>query len=226
MSFLESLVSGVSSLFSGISSVLSNSPLMSALLPVLAVVIPPPLDIVAVVAVSLLASVLSGKNEDPERLGWQMNEADKKPEEFNSFKEYRAYLDEKFPVDEKRFNAMNENQRAECRYYGMAGLMTQMRESGLDVSAEALGMFARAKSALQMDDSTLGTFVKDIGVNLKNEGKSSLDPITDAVKGTISSEDYDIMTKSINEAMKNLPKTDLSDAMDVILKLRDSNEQK
>ena len=225
MSFLDSLSSGLSSFFSGISSALSNSPLMSALLPVLAVVIPPPLDIVAIVAVSLLASVLSGKNEDPERLGWQMNEADKKPDEFGSFKEYRAYLDEKFPVDEKRFNAMTENQRVACRYYGMAGLMTQMREAGLDVSSEALGMFVKAQSALQMDKDTLGSFVKDIGVSLKNEGKTSFEPITDAVKGTISPEDYDVMSKSINEAMKGLPKTNLSDAMDVIMKLRDNNEQ-
>ena len=219
------LIESFDSLFSGLSSILSNSQLMNALLPTLAVVIPPPWDLVAVAVVSILSSVLSGKNEDPERLGWQMNEADKKPEDFDSFKEYRAYLDEKFPVDEKRFNAMSEAEHKACRYYGMAGLMSQMREDGLELSAEVLGMFAKAKGLLGMDDNTLGAFVKDIGIALKNEGKDSLEPVKDAVEGQLPSEDYDTLTRSIDEALKKLPQTDLSDAIDVILKLRDGNEQ-
>ena len=97
MGFWSSLCSAVSKAFSpvvnAVSSVLQNSPLLQKLLPVLGIVIPPPLDIIAVVAIEVISACM-GKPEKPDELGWQMNKADMKPEDFGSFEEYKAYLDE------------------------------------------------------------------------------------------------------------------------------------
>ena len=92
MGFWSSLWSGMSKAFSpivnAVSSVLQNSPMLQKLLPIIGIAIPPPLDAIAVIAVEVISACM-GKPENPEELGWQMNEADKKPEDFDSFEEYK-----------------------------------------------------------------------------------------------------------------------------------------
>ena len=132
MGFLSSLWSGVSKAFSpivnAVSSVLQNSPTLQKLLPIIGIAIPPPLDAIAVIAVEVISACM-GKPENPEELGWQMNEADKKPEDFDSFDEYKDYLDENYPFDKDAFDAQTDEQKSACRYLGIAGTMQELEET-------------------------------------------------------------------------------------------------
>ena len=88
MGLLSVIGSVIKSIASSISTVLKESPLVRSLVTTLAAALPPPFDVVAVVAVQALAAS-AGVQEKPEELGFQMNKADKKPEDFGSFKEYK-----------------------------------------------------------------------------------------------------------------------------------------
>ena len=150
MGFWSSLWSGVSKAFSpivnAVSSVLQNSPMLQKLLPIIGIAIPPPLDAIAVIAVEVISACM-GKPENPEELGWQMNEADKKPEDFDSFEEYKDYLDENYPFDKDAFDAQTDEQKAACRYVGMAGTMEELKGSkGFEINATSLGALAGAAS--------------------------------------------------------------------------------
>ena len=94
MGFLGDLWDGLcdvcKTVVSVISDTLKNSVLLQKLLPILSVVIPPPFDAIAVVAIMAISSAM-GVEEKPDQLGWQMTEADMKPEDFGSFKEYKEY---------------------------------------------------------------------------------------------------------------------------------------
>ena len=158
---------GVKNFFSGIgravSSVLQNSPLMQKLLPIIGVAIPPPFDAIAIIAVEVISACMGineGKGENPEELGWQMNEADKKPEDFGSFEEYKKYLDENYPFDKEAFDNLSEEQKTACRYVGIAGTMEEIKQAkGFEMGPTALGILARGLADFKWDDATMKAFV-------------------------------------------------------------------
>ena len=165
---LNSLWSGVSKAFAPIASalapVLQNSPLMQKLMPLLAVVIPPPFDALAVVALEVLSATM-GKPENPEELGWQMNMADMKPEDFDSFDDYRAYLDKEYPFDADSFNAQTEDQKAACRYAGMAGVVHElsgMKDFDPKLTPAALGVLAGTATSLGWSSETTKAFTQGL----------------------------------------------------------------
>lgn len=142
MGLFSSIGNALKSAFTSISSVLQNSPLMQKLLPILAVVIPPPLDAVAVIALQVIGEAL-GTKENPDELGYQMQKADMRPEDFASFKEYKEYLDEHYPFDQEAFDNMSPEERTACRYVGTAGMLQELKEAnGFEISPEALGKLA------------------------------------------------------------------------------------
>ena len=143
MSFWQGIKDLFSDVSKAISKVLTNSTLMQTLLPVLTVAIPPPWDIVALVVVTVIAAAMD-VDEEPDKLGWQMNEADMKPEDFDSFKEYKDYLDNEYPFDQDKFNAQTPEQKLACRYIGLAGTIVELKEtSGFEITPETLGMLSK-----------------------------------------------------------------------------------
>lgn len=154
---LEKVVSGAGKV---LSEVLTSSELMRELIPLLAVAIPPPWDVVAMVALKVIA-VTMGVTDDPERLGYQMNLADRRPEDFSTFSDYKKYLNDNFPFDADRFLCMSDGERKICQYVGMAGVLAQLKESkGFTFTPEALGSLARMAFNFKWDADTIGKFAK------------------------------------------------------------------
>ena len=176
--------SGVKNFFSGlgraISNVLQNSPLMQKLLPIIAVAIPPPLDAIAIVALEVISACMGineGEGEKPEELGWQMNEADKKPEDFGSFEEYKQYLDENYPFDRERFENLSEDEKTACRYAGIAGTMQEIKEAkggDFELNPTGLGILARGLADFKWEPETMKSFVDGMSRSIVATG---LDPM-------------------------------------------------
>jgi len=222
MSFWEGIKDFFSGVSNAISKVISNSALMQTLLPVLTVVIPPPWDIVALVVVTIIAAAM-GVEEEPDKLGWQMNEADKKPEDFDSFKEYKEYLDEEYPFNQDKFNAQTPEQKLACRYIGMAGTIVELKETnGFEITPETLGMLVKAGESLGWDNATLADFAKNTSIALNNNGLPSLSPLEDAVKGTLNPNDFSKVLESMETALKELPDENTKEVFDVISAMRDN----
>lgn len=202
MGFWSSLWSGVSKAFSpivnAVSNVLQNSPMLQKLLPIIGIAIPPPLDAIAVIAVEVISACM-GKPENPEELGWQMNEADKKPEDFNSFDEYREYLNEKYPFDKDAFDAQTDEQKAACRYVGMAGTMQELKESkGFEINAASLGALAGMASTLGWSNDTMKSFTNGM---LSSLGGPGFNMLGDYVKGNLGAEDMGKVEKGIDNGL-------------------------
>ena len=142
MGLFSAIGDALKSAFTAVSSVLQDSPLMQKLLPALAVIIPPPMDAIAIVVLQVIGEAL-GTKDSPDELGWQMQKSDMKPEDFNSFKEYKEYLDEHYPFDSEDFNNMTPEEKTVCRYVGTAGMMQELKEAnGFDITPETLGKLA------------------------------------------------------------------------------------
>ena len=202
MGFWSSLCSSVSKIFSpvvnAVSSVLQNSPLLQKLLPVLGIVIPPPLDIIAVVAIEVISACM-GKPENPDELGWQMNEADMKPEDFGSFEEYKAYLDENYPFDKDAYDAQTDEQKSACRYVGMCGTMRELEETTkgeFKLNPMSLGVLAGAASTLGWSNEMMKSFTEGAMLSLGGPGFNLL---ADYAKGNLGAEDMGKVEKAVSE---------------------------
>ena len=202
MGFWSSLCGAVSKVFSpvvnAVSSVLQNSPMLQKLLPILGIAIPPPLDAIAVIAIQVISACM-GKPENPEELGWQMNEADKKPEDFDSFDEYKEYLNENYPFDKDAFDAQTDEQKAACRYVGMAGTMEELRDSkGFEINATSLGALAGMASTLGWSNDTMKSFTNGM---LSSLGGPGFNLLADYVKGNLGAEDMGKVEKGIDNGL-------------------------
>ena len=205
MGFWSSLCSSVSKIFSpvvnAVSSVLQNSPLLQKLLPVLGIVIPPPLDIIAVVAIEVISACM-GKPENPDELGWQMNEADMKPEDFGSFEEYKAYLDENYPFDKDAYDAQTDEQKSACRYLGIAGTMRELEETTkgeFKLNPMSLGVLAGAASTLGWSNETMKSFTEGAMLSLGGPGFNLL---ADYAKGNLGAEDHAKVEKAVSDGIE------------------------
>jgi len=221
MSWFSSLCSSIggalSNAFSTISNVLRDSTLMQKLLPILSVVIPPPMDAVAVIAIMAISAALGvDEKHSPEELGWQMNEAGKngtKPEDFASFEEYRKYLNENYPVDKEteagranlaKVEGLSEDERRGCRYVGLAGMMAGIREAkDFVITPNALGMLAGCAMSLNMDASQKRGFFEGTARALQQNGEKSLQPIVDLAKGEIAPNKYELAMDALAQGAKS-----------------------
>ena len=214
MGFWSNLFDGVSKAVStvvnAVSNVLQNSDLMQKLLPVLGLVIPPPFDVVAVVAVQVLSAAM-GKPENPEELGWQMNEADMKPEDFDSFDEYKEYLNENYPFDKDAFDAQTEDQKSACRYAGIAGTMHELKESnGFELNPASLGALAGMASTLGWSNDTMKSFTNGM---LSSLGGPGFNLLADYAKGNLGAEDMEKVEKGIDNGLSVADVTDSRDGV-------------
>ena len=212
MGWLSSLCSVVSKVFEpiaeAVSSVLGNSPLLQKLLPILGVAIPPPLDAIAVIAVEVISACM-GKPENPEELGWQMNEADKRPEDFDSFDEYKGYLNENYPFDKNAFDVQTDEQKAACRYVGMAGTMEELKESkGFEINATSLGALAGAASTLGWSNDTVKSFMNGM---LSILGGPGFNMLADYAKDNLGTEDMGKVEKGVDSGLSEAKVSDSRD---------------
>ena len=190
MGFWSGLWNGIKSIGSAISGVLKNSALMNTLLPILSVVIPPPFDAIAVVAIMAISASM-GVEEKPDELGWQMNEADKGPEDFGSFKEYKEYLDKNYPFDQEKFDSLTQEQKMACRYVGMAGTLAELKEAkNFELTPESLGIIVRGAAGLKWNDAQIGAFAKGLSLSLSSSGATSLADIGALAKGTLAPDKF------------------------------------
>ena len=202
MGFWNGLWNGIKSIGSAISNVLKNSELINKLLPILSVVIPPPLDVIAVVAIMAISAAMDVE-ENPDELGWQMNEADKKPEDFDSFKEYKEYLDREYPFDREKFDALSDEQKMACRYVGMAGTMQEVKEAkGFELTPESLGILVKGAASLKWDEAQIGAFAKGLSVSLAGSGGASLGDVESLAKGTLNPDKFDSVSDAISAGAK------------------------
>jgi hypothetical protein len=187
----------------GISSVLKNSELIQEMLPLLLVLLPPPYDQIVLVVLQVVASAM-GVDENPEQLGYQMNLSDKGPEDddFNgSFKEFKDYLDQNFPFDQAKFDQMTPDEKMTCRYVGVAGTMSELKESaGFAITPETLGFLAKGAARLGWDSETVAAFSR--GLSKDRNGSDSFDSISDAVNGKLDPGKFDATMDFIDAGMK------------------------
>lgn len=207
MGFWSSLWSGISKVFapiaSAISSVLQNSPLIQKLMPILSVVIPPPFDAIAVVALEVVSATM-GKPENPEELGWQMNEADMKPEDFGSFEEYREYLDKEYPFDADAFNAQTDERKAACRYVGMAGVMSELstlKDFDAKLTPAALGVLAGVGTGLGWSPETMKAFTQGMMTSFGGSG-ALFNQLGNLGKDELSAEDESKVEDGVKSGAK------------------------
>ena len=206
MGFFSDLWDGVCELCSDVvgllSDTLKSSALLQALLPILTVVIPPPLDAIAAVVIMAISNAM-GMKEKPDELGWQMNEADKKPEDFGSFKEYKEYLDREYPFDQEKFDALSDEQKRACRYVGMAGTIQEIKEAkGFELSPASLGLIATGAASLHWDSEQIGAFAKGLSLSLSNSGIASLADIESMAKGSLDPNKWDTVFGAISAGVK------------------------
>jgi len=187
---------------SAVSSVLRNSELMQKLMPRLMEFIPPPYDLIAVVAIVAISAAM-GVEENPDKLGWQMNEADKKPEDFGSFKEYKEYLDREYPFDQEKFDKLSEEQKAACRYIGMAGTIQEVQEAkNLELNPETLGVLVKGIAGFKWSDQQINAFAHGLGTSLASSGNASFEDIGALAKGSLNPDKWDSVTGAISAAAK------------------------
>jgi len=206
MGFWSSLWSGISKacqpIANAVSNVLQNSPLMQKLMPMLMAVIPPPFDAIAFVALEVLSAAM-GKPENPDELGWQMNEADKKPEDFGSFDEYREYLDKEYPFDRDAFAAQTDEQKLACRYVGMSGVAAELENAnGFKLNPMALGTLAGACSAMGWDQKMVSDFSRGMMTSLRGDAGRLFNMLGDFAKGELNSVDAAKVSDGIKNGLK------------------------
>lgn len=187
---------------SAVSSVLRNSELMQKLMPRLMEFIPPPYDLIAVVAIVAISAAM-GVEENPDKLGFQMNEADKKPEDFGSFKEYKEYLDREYPFNQQKFDKLSEEQKAACRYIGMAGTIQEVQEAkNLELNPETLGILVKGIAGFKWSDQQINAFAHGLGTSLASSGNASFEDIGALAKGSLNPDKWDSVTGAISAAAK------------------------
>ena len=202
MGFWSGLWNGIKSIANSISMVLKESPLVRSLVTTLAAALPPPFDVVAVIAVEALAAS-AGVQEKPEELGFQMNEADKKPEDFGSFKEYKEYLDREYPFDQEKFDKLSDEQKAACRYVGMAGTIQEVQEAkNLELNPEALGVLVKGIAGFKWSDQQINAFAHGLGTSLSSSGNASFEDIGALAKGSLNPDKWDSVEGAISAGAK------------------------
>ena len=95
----------------------------------LAPVISPWLSI-AVAVISVLAEIFTEKpkEEKPEELGMKAEQADKKPEDFDSINDYIEYLRQEIKVDDAKFENLSEEERMKYQAVGLGLYVKNIEE--------------------------------------------------------------------------------------------------
>ena len=130
MGFFSAISSACSALCSAVSSVCSSigGAIMGGV-GSLAPVISPWLSI-AVTVISVLAEIFTEKpkEEKPEELGMKAEQADKKPEDFDSINDYIEYLRQEIKVDAAKLENLSEEERMKYQTVGLGLYVKNIEE--------------------------------------------------------------------------------------------------
>lgn len=148
----------------------------------LAPVISPWLSI-AVAVISVLAEIFTEKpkEEKPEELGMKAEQADKKPEDFDSINDYIEYLRQEIKVDDAKLENLSEEERMKYQAVGLGLYVKNIEEKqGMKLDPAFL------KVVPEMIN--LGYTAQDIGnlmQSMKKNGVSDMKMYPEFMKGEL-----------------------------------------
>lgn len=214
-SAVSAVCSGISSvcsaiggaLFSGASGVASlAASIMGPLTPTIGEIL------VAIHMVSTIVSYiaealgLKGQEEKPEELALKAEEADRKPEDFDSIQAYIEYLRNEVAIDKQKVEELTEEEKAKYAVIG-TGLYIKGIEEKYKI--EAPGEFWRTVADLKMT----GNEVKEYIETFKENGITNMKDMSDYIKGEapesgtrpsdVSSSIMDVLRKTYPELSEN-----------------------
>ena len=196
-----------------LSTVLHNSELVVILQAGLLALVPPPWNALASSVLVAVAHSM-GVDDNPDKLGYQMNIADRKPEDFATFRDYKEYLDANFPFDADGYFSLSETEKCICGYIGMSGIIQEIKESGgVTITPEMLGSLARVAARLAWDEKTLEKFAVGLSGALKDVGIDSVsaeqisqpnEDIANAINAGIKSADLQTSVEEIEKTLSEV----------------------
>lgn len=138
---------------------------------------------VAVAVISVLAEIFTEKpkEEKPEELGMKAEQADKKPEDFDSINDYIEYLRQEIKVDAAKLENLSEEERMKYQAVGL-GLYVKNIEEKQDMKLDPTFL----KVVPEMIN--LGYTAQDIGnlmQSMKKNGVSDMKMYPEFMKGEL-----------------------------------------
>lgn len=175
-SVCSAVCSAVSSFCSGVGSAIMGG--LGSLAPAIV-----PWIAVAVKVISFLAELFAEKprEEKPEELGMKAEQADKKPEDFDSINEYIEYLRQEIKVDAAKLENLSEEERMKYQAVGL-GLYVKNIEEKQDMKLDPTFL----KVVPEMIN--LGYSAQDIGnlmQSMKKNGVSDMKMYPEFMKGEL-----------------------------------------
>ena len=175
-SALSSVCSAVGSLCSGIGGAVMRG--VSALAPTLA-----PHILVFVAVISILAELFTDKpkEEKPEEIGMKAEQADKKPEDFDSISDYLEYLRNEVKLDPAKLEKLTPEERQKYQLVGLGLYIKDIEEkSGLKLDPD----FVKAIPKLK-DQGYEAADIANLMQSMKNNGVKDMKQYVDFMKGDL-----------------------------------------
>ncbi len=132
--------------------------------------------------IQIIAYILDliGKDDKVEELGFKATQADKKPEDFDSTKEYIDYLRDEVKFDIEKFNNLKPEEKIGTAVIGVSILTKGISEKmGIDIPPEFLKEIGRQNFKAEEVKSLIENYkennVKLVDLNRYLEGKLQID---------------------------------------------------
>ena len=180
-------------------------------------------DVIAVImvvakAISWIAEKLglTTEGEQPEDLGMKAEQADKKPEDFDSIEEYIKYLREEVEIDKEKMEKLSPEERAKYATVGSAILVQGIEEKyKMQLPAE----FWCTMTDRKMD----GEQIKCLIETFKENGMTDMKDLDDYLNnrkiesGTLRSEISDTIVEAIKKQNPGISQEDIDAAFDKMM---------
>lgn len=154
-----------------------------------------------------------------EELGFKAQEADKKPDDFDSIEEYIEYLRDEIEIDREKFDNLKDEEKLSCSAIGSTILAKGISEKkGVELSGEFLAEVAKQKMKGEEVDKYIDNFKKN-GLKMdlmKDYLRCELSPEEDKKVGTIFKETIkqlnpDFTQSDIEEKIDKMTEISLKD---------------
>ena len=198
MSLIDSVCSAVGSAFSSVCSAVDSlcsfiggtvmggvSSLASSFLPVLPV-LGPTLEAalsVLVAVVSFLAELFTDKpkEEKPEEIGMKAEQADKKPENFDSINDYIEYLRNEVKLDTDKLEHLSDEEKQKYQLVGLGLYIKNIEEQqGVKLDPDFFKSIPKLK-----DQGYEAADIANLMQSMKNNGVTDMKQYVDFMKGDL-----------------------------------------
>ena len=159
---------------------------------------------------------LTTEGEQPEDLGMKAEQADKKPEDFDSIEEYIKYLREEVEIDKEKMEKLSPEERAKYAAVGSAILVQGIEEKyKMQLPAE----FWCTVTDRKMD----GEQIKCLIETFKENGMTDMEDLDDYLNnrkiesGTPRSEISDTIVEAIKKQNPGISQEDIDAAFDKMM---------